>query len=145
VKFTPGGRYDTDFRVDYDTEKHRVANTRLSVQAHVNEVMRFSVAHFTTRNELLQPRSNQVRWLVAYGRLNRPGLNAAFAATWDVRRDFFPNTVVQASYNWDCCGVAFSYRRLGLGPLRSQNEFRFSFTIANVGTVGNIREDERLF
>lgn len=146
LKFTPGGRFDTDFRLDYDTEKHRLVNTRLGVQTRVSEVMRFSVAHFTTRNaELLQPRSNQVRLLAAYGRLNRPGVNAAFATTWDIRRDFLPNAVVQVSYNWDCCGVAFSYRRLGLGPLRSQNEYRFSFTIANLGTVGNIREDERLF
>jgi len=83
--------------------------------------------------------------VAAYGKLNRPGVNAAYASTWDIRRDFFPNSVAQVSYNWDCCGIAFSYRRLGLGALRSQNEFRFSFTIANVGTVGNIRESERLF
>ena len=146
LKLTPGGRYDTDFRFDYDPDKHRVVNTRLGVQTELSQDWRFSVAHFTARNdEVLQPRANQVRFLAAYGKLNRPGVNAAFASTWDVRRDFLPNTVAQVSYNWDCCGVAFSYRRLGLGPLRSQNEFRFSFTIANVGTVGNIRESERIF
>jgi LPS-assembly protein len=146
VKVTPGERYDTDFRFDYDPDKHRVVNTRLGVQTKLSEDWRLSVAHFTARNdEILQPRANQVRLLAAYGQLNRPGVNAAFATTWDVRRDFLPNAVAQVSYNWDCCGVAFSYRRLGLGPLRSENEFRFSFTIANVGTVGNIRESERIF
>jgi len=146
LRVTPGSRYDTDFRFDYDPDKHRVINTRLGIQAQVSEIWRFSVAHFTARNlEILQPRANQIRLLAAYGKLNRPGVNAAFATTWDIRRDFLPNSVAQVSYNWDCCGVAFSYRRLGLGPLRSQNEFRFSFTIANVGTVGNIRESERLF
>ncbi|MBI2956412.1 MAG: LPS-assembly protein LptD [Acidobacteria bacterium] len=146
VKVTPGERYDTDFRVDYDTERHRIANTRLSVTTRLTELIRFSVSHFTTRNrEVLQPRSNQVRLLASYGALNRQGFNSAFAITWDAKRDFLPNTVVQTSYNWDCCGVAFSYRRLGLGPLRSQNEFRFTFTVANVGTFGTIREQERLF
>jgi len=146
LKITPGGRFDTDFRLDYDTKKNQLVNTRLALQTKINEVMRFSVAHFITRNaEILQPRSNQIRALVAYGNLNRPGINAAFGTTWDIRRDFLPNAVVQVSYNWDCCGVAFSYRRLGLGPLRSQNEFRFAFTIANVGTFGNISRGERLF
>jgi len=146
LKITPGGRFDTDFRLDYDPKKNQLVNTRLAVQTKISEVMRFSVAHFVTRNaEILQPRSNQIRALMAYGNLNRPGLNTAVGTTWDIRRDFLPNAVAQVSYNWDCCGVAFSYRRLGLGPLRSQNEFRFSFTIANVGTFGNISQGERLF
>jgi LPS-assembly protein len=116
------------------------------VQTKLTEDVRFSVAHFITRNsEILQPKANQVRLLASYGKLNRTGLNAAFGTTWDVRQDFLPNAIFQTSYNWDCCGVAFSYRRLGLGPLRSQNEFRFAFTIANVGTFGNIRRGERLF
>jgi LPS-assembly protein len=115
VKITPGGNYDTDFRL------------------------------ITRNSEILQPKANQVRLLASYGKLNRTGLNAAFGTTWDVRQDFLPNAIFQTSYNWDCCGVAFSYRRLGLGPLRSQNEFRFAFTIANVGTFGNIRRGERLF
>ncbi|OFV85872.1 MAG: hypothetical protein A2620_02785 [Acidobacteria bacterium RIFCSPHIGHO2_01_FULL_67_28] len=82
---------------------------------------------------------------MAYGELYRRGFNAVVASTWDMRRDFLPNTVVQTSYNWDCCGVAFSYRRLGLGLLRSQNEYRFTFTLANVGSFGTIRSRERLF
>lgn len=146
LKLTPGGRYDTDFRLDYDTSQHRLLNTRLSVGAFLTEQVRFSVSHFLTRNrDLLQPRSNQIRLLLAYGALNRHGFNSAFAVAWDLHADFLPNTVAQVSYNWDCCGVAFSYRRLGLGPLRSQNEFRIGFTIANVGSFGTIRKQERLF
>lgn len=146
LRLTPGGRYDADFRLDYDPKAGRLANTRLSAGARLAELVHLSVSHFTTRNrELLQPRSNQIRLLASYGQLYRRGFNSAFAITWDLRQDFLPNTVAQVSYNWDCCGVAFSYRRLGLGPLRSQNEYRFAFTIANVGTVGTIRGQERLF
>jgi LPS-assembly protein len=146
LRVTPGGRYDTDFRVDYDPLQHSFTSTRLTVTTKLTEEARFSVSHFVTRNrELLQPRSNQVRALLSYGQLNRRGFNAAVGFTYDARRDFLPNTVAQVSYNWDCCGVAFSYRRLGLGPLRAQNEFRFAFTIANVGTAGTIRQQERLF
>jgi LPS-assembly protein len=116
------------------------------VGTQITEMLRVAVSHLILRNnEVLQPRSNQLRLLVSWGGLNRRGFNSAFAITWDLREDFLPNTVVQTSYNWDCCGVAFSYRRLGLGPLRSQNEYRFAFTVANVGTFGTIREQERIF
>ncbi|MFQ5663936.1 MAG: LPS-assembly protein LptD [Terriglobia bacterium] len=146
LKITPGGRYDSDFRLDYDTKERRLLNTRLSVRARLSKRVRLGVTHLTTRNEeFLQPRSNQVRLLAAYGALNRPGFNSAFAISWDIRQDFLPNTVAQISYNWGCCGVAFAYRRLGLGALRSQNEFRFAFTVANVGTFGTIRKQEQLF
>ena len=146
VKFDPGGRYHADFRLDFDPDQGKVTNTRLTAGTRVAELLRLSVSHFTTRNlELLQPHSNQLRFLVGYGELYRRGFNAVVASTWDMRRDFLPNTVVQTSYNWDCCGVAFSYRRLGLGLLRSQNEYRFTFTLANVGSFGTIRSRERLF
>jgi LPS-assembly protein len=94
---------------------------------------------------LLQPRSNQLRLLTRYGSIFRPGFNAALALSWNIKRDFLQNTVVQASYNWDCCGVALEFRRLGLGPIRSENEYRFSFTVANAGTFGTITSERRLF
>lgn len=145
-KLNPGSGYSADFRLDYDPKTHRLANTRLSGGVRLSELVRLNLSHFTTRNrDVLQPRSNQIRLLASYGELFRRGFNSAFAITWDLRRDFLPNTVVQASYNWECCGVAFSYRRLGLGPVRSQNEYRFTFTIANVGGFGTIRSRERLF
>ncbi|MEE9234629.1 MAG: LPS assembly protein LptD [Candidatus Acidoferrales bacterium] len=146
LRLNPQGRYSGDFRLDFDTTKGRVLNTRVSGRVRVTKLVRFSVAHFVTRNrELLQPSANQLRLLVGYGQLYRQGFNAAVGVTWDLDRDFLPNQVAQVSYNWDCCGVAFSFRRLGLGPLRSQNEYRFTFTVANVGTFGTLRERERLF
>jgi len=146
LQFNPGGRYRADLRLDFDPDQGKVTNTRLTAGARLTDLLRLSVSHFTTRNlEFLQPHANQLRFMAAYGELYRRGFNAVMAFTWDMRRDFLPNTVVQTSYNWDCCGVAFSYRRLGLGLLRSQNEYRFTFTLANVGSFGTIRSRERLF
>jgi hypothetical protein len=45
----------------------------------------------------------------------------------------------------DCRGVALEFRRLGLGPIRSENEYRFPFTVANAGTFGTITSERRLF
>ena len=53
----------------------------------------------------------------------------------------------QTAYNWDCCGISFEYRRFSLGPaaLRNENQYRFAFTLANIGSFGNLKRQERLF
>ena len=51
----------------------------------------------------------------------------------------------QTSYNWDCCGLSFEYRRFSLGSVRNENQYRFAFTLANIGSFGNLKRQERLF
>jgi hypothetical protein len=51
----------------------------------------------------------------------------------------------QIAYNWDCCGVNIEYRRFSLASVRNENQFRFTFALANVGAFGNLRRTERLF
>jgi LPS-assembly protein len=51
----------------------------------------------------------------------------------------------QLAYNWDCCGVNVEYRRFSLATVRNENQYRFSFTLANIGSFGNLRRNERLF
>ena len=52
---------------------------------------------------------------------------------------------LQTSYNWDCCGFSVEYRKYELGSVRNENAYRFNFTLANIGTAGNLRRAERLF
>ena len=94
---------------------------------------------------MLQPKSNQIRALVGYGDLNRHGWNAAFGFSYDIRQRFLQNQLAQVSYNGACCGIAFEYRRLALGPVRSENQFRVALIIANIGTFGNLRRQEKIF
>ncbi len=48
-------------------------------------------------------------------------------------------------YNWDCCGFSAEYRKYELGAVRNENAYRFNFTLANIGSAGNLRRAERLF
>ena len=52
---------------------------------------------------------------------------------------------LQTSYNWNCCGISVEYRKYELGSVRNENAYRFNFTLANIGTAGNLRRAERLF
>ncbi len=51
----------------------------------------------------------------------------------------------QTTLNFDCCGLSFEYNRFALGSVRTENQYRFNFSLAGVGTAGNLRRAERLF
>jgi LPS-assembly protein len=88
---------------------------------------------------------NQFRALVGYGSPTKRGLSAAVNLGFDSTFSFIQYGATQASYNWDCCGISFEYRRFALGSVRNENQYRFAFTLANIGSFGNLKRQERLF
>jgi|HubBroStandDraft_1064217.scaffolds.fasta_scaffold00280_4 LPS-assembly protein len=88
---------------------------------------------------------HQFRVLFGYGQLNKRGLSAATSFGFDANLGSLQYATVQTSYNWDCCGLNLEYRRFALGTVRNENEYRFTFTLSNVGTFGNLRRQERLY
>ena len=88
---------------------------------------------------------NQIRWLVGYGNPNKRGISAATNIGFDVSNQFLQYAAVQSSYNWDCCGISVEFRRLALGAVRNENQYRFALSLTNIGTFGNLRRQERLF
>jgi LPS-assembly protein len=88
---------------------------------------------------------NQFRVLVGYGHTNKPGFSAATNIGFDSNLNFLQYAAVQTTYNWNCCGVSLEFRRFNLGEVRDENEYRFSFALANLGALGNLRRTEKLF
>ena len=76
---------------------------------------------------------------------SRPGLSVAANVGLDALAGTVQYGALQTSYNWNCCGVAVEYRKFNLGTVRDENSYRFSFTLANIGSAGNLRRAERLF
>ena len=93
----------------------------------------------------MQQDFNQFRILLGYGHPNKRGFSGATAFGFDANLGFLQYATVQTSYAWDCCGVSVEYRRFALGSVRNENQFRFSFNLANVGSFGNLRKQERLY
>jgi len=146
LRVTPGGVYDAQVRLEYDTVRKRftTAGTLLKIRPYEN--FNFTVAHFSIDNSsILQPLANQIRLLAGYGDLNRRGFNAAFGLSYDIKQQLLQNQLMQVSYNGSCCGLAFEYRRLALGQVRTENQFRVALIIANIGTFGNLRRQEKMF
>ena len=90
-------------------------------------------------------RFNQFRVLAGYGGPNKRGWNSAASIGFDEHQSFLQYGSWQSAYNWDCCGVSMEYRRFALGRVRNENQFRFAFTLANIGTFGNLKRQEKLF
>jgi LPS-assembly protein len=88
---------------------------------------------------------DQFRVLAGYGSPSKRGLSAATSIGFDQTLSFLQYGSFQSSYNWDCCGISMEYRRFALGTVRNENQFRFAFTLANVGTFGNLRRQDKLF
>ena len=86
-----------------------------------------------------------MRMLLGYGAPNRAGLSAAAGAGLDLKLDSTQYITLQTSYNWNCCGLTVEYRKYNLGTVRDDGTYRFNFTLANIGSAGNLRRTEALF
>ncbi|MBI3934946.1 MAG: LPS-assembly protein LptD [Acidobacteria bacterium] len=145
LRFHPSGRYDVEFREDYDSLRHRIVQSGLTGNLRLGEAF-LSVNHsFVRSSPVLAAPSNQVGFNVGYGNSLRRGWNAVFAGSYDAKEGFLQFTALQGSYNNDCCGISFEYRRFALGPTRNENQFRVAFSLSNIGTFGTLKKQERLF
>jgi len=146
IKVSPGEKYDAEQILEYDSQLKKV--TAIGTLLKVKPYSEFfaTVAHFRFQDDpRLQPLANQVRALFGYGSLNRKGFNATAGISYDITNGVLQNQIVQVNYNGGCCGVALEYRRINLGAVRTENQFRVAFIIANLGTFGNLRRQEKIF
>jgi len=89
--------------------------------------------------------SQQLQPFLYIGKQNRVGFNLAANAGYDFVQQSLQYAGVQAVYNWNCCGVTFGYRRFELGSIRDETQYLYSFTLANFGSVGDIRRSNSVF
>lgn len=148
-----GANSDLQWELDYDTKKGRINASTVFATLHFgNFFVQGSHAFLVVPGELFvtnptpgPDQFNQLRALVGYGSPTKKGLSAAVSAGVDTTFNFLQYSSAQTSYNWDCCGVSFEYRRFALGSVRNENSYRFAFTLTNIGTFGNLKRQERLF
>ena len=87
----------------------------------------------------------QFRVALGYGGLTRRGFSAATSFGVDSELAQLQFASAQTTYNWDCCGITLEYRRYAIANVRNENLFRFTFSLANIGSFGNLRRQERLY
>jgi len=153
LRFMPGRRWDAQVRVDFDPKRGQMTAYGSLLKFRPYRESFITVAHFSVLNlPPTQPASgppqlwsHQIRALVGYGNMNRRGWNGAFGMSYEVTQKVFQNQVFQVSYNGSCCGIGFEYRRLSLGTIRNENQYRIVLLIANIGSFGNLRREEKIY
>ena len=89
--------------------------------------------------------SQQLQPFLSIGKPSGAGFNLAANAGYDFVLGQLQYGGAQATYNWNCCGLTFGYRRFQLGSVRDETEYLYSFTLANFGSVGDIRRSNSVF
>ncbi len=149
----PSSQTEFGWQLDYDTVQGRInASTVFTNYRLGNFFLGGTHTYFRAPGEIFvsnpipgPDRFNQFRVTLGYGNLSKRGINAAANVGFDANLRFLQYSAFQTSYNWDCCGVSFEYRRYALGSVRNENQFRFAFTLANIATFGNLKRQERIY
>ncbi|MGA2097756.1 MAG: LPS assembly protein LptD [Candidatus Acidiferrum sp.] len=158
---TPGGIYDFEQILQYDPQIQRLVTVGTLIKVKPYSQFFSTIAYFRLNDNPVagdlpstpppnfvpfeQPLSNQVRALVGYGNMTRKGFNFTTGVSYDFTNKTLQSQLVQISYNGDCCGLALEYRRINLGQVRTENRFTATFIIANIGSFGNLRRQEKIF
>jgi len=153
LRLRPSEVVDLEWNFDYDTVLGRFTTNNVFADVHQGNVFGgFSYAkldapgHFETDGlPSATTDFNQMRILAGYGMPTKAGLSVAANAGIDLKLGTVQYGSLETSYNWNCCGFSVEYRKYELGSVRNENAYRFNFTLANIGTAGNLRRAERLF
>jgi len=160
-KITPGGPYDLEQILQYDPQIQRLVTIGTLLKVKPYREFFVTTAFFRLNDNpdintlpaqpppvlplFQQPLSSQIRALTGYGSETRKGFNLIGGVGYDFENKTLQNQIVQLSYNGSCCGLAVEYRRINLGQVRAENQFRIAFIIANIGAFGNLRHQEKIF
>lgn len=153
LRVSTSPRDDFEWDADFDFFAGRVNSSTVLFNHHVglftvgfgNAFLHAPGAIVSTSQAPTDLQFNQYRAVLGYGNQNKRGFSGAFNLGLDARLDQVQYASIQVAYNWDCCGVNLEYRRFDLAQVRNENQYRFTFSLANVGAFGNLRRTERMF
>jgi LPS-assembly protein len=138
---------DTEWDLDYDFQLGRINESTLLVNYNLGS---FTIGGGDALLQIPQPNAlplkyQQFRAALGWGGLTRRGFSAATSLGFDAETRQLQFATAQTTYNWDCCGLTLEYRRYAIANVRNENLFRFTFSLANIGSFGNLRRQERLY
>jgi LPS-assembly protein len=139
-----------EWDLDFDPKSGRIASDNLyagyswgSTTVGIGHAMLNAVDQNNAVASIIQ--SQQIQPFFSIGKQSRVGFDMAANMGYDFVQNSLQYAGVQAVYNWNCCGLTFGYRRFELGSIRDETQYLYSFTLANFGSVGDIRRSNSVF
>ena len=153
LRVETSARTDAEWDLDYDFHHNSVNASTLLANYHFGQVtigggdaiLQIPGQSSLGAGSAETARFNQFRFALGYGRPVKRGFSAASSFGFDQDNGSLQFVSAQTTYNWDCCGVTMEYRSYRVANVRTENLFRFTFTLANIGGFGSMRPQERLY
>jgi LPS-assembly protein len=145
LRVSPVGGFGVRWQADYDPRSRGIVDSTVALDYRSKKRYFASISNNVVRmNPLLTPAADQYSFRAGYGDVNRPGLNGYVSAAYDQRTGVILNSAAEITYNTDCCGLSLQYYRYNVG-LRDETQWRIAFAIANIGTFGTLKKQDRSF
>ncbi|MGA2415831.1 MAG: LPS assembly protein LptD [Candidatus Sulfotelmatobacter sp.] len=147
-------RTDAEWDLDYDFQTNTTNASTLLANYHFGQVTiggGDAILQIPGQNPVpvtgvtQTARFNQFRAALGYGGLVKRGFSGASSFGFDSESKRLQFVSAQATYNWDCCGVTMEYRSYAVANVRNENLFLFTFSLANLGSFGSLRQQGRLY
>lgn len=143
-----------DWQTDYDPMRHGFTDSIVNADFHFSNFF-VSLGQSLVREptgiaatSTLSPTTDQFRGSFGFGQSNRRGINSAVTWFYDYQQNLLTYIAGQVTYNTNCCGFGMEFRennwRGGLS-IQNSTDVRFAFTVANMGSFGTLRRQDRLF
>lgn len=165
LRAQPSGAFGWEWRADYDPLRGKFTNSSLTVDARTSQaflsfghtkvscvplsdveaLQREAFCRSAPSGQVLSPPSNQIRGTLGLGNENRRGWNAGVYGVYDYSIGVLQYFNTQLTYNTECCAFSGQYRRFNFGARSGENQFRLALVIANIGSFGTLKRQERLF
>ena len=144
LRMMPISTASVEWRTDWDPLFKRITNSSFIADARVRQIF-LGFGHNQVRGTpLVSPNANQLLLRGGLGAPGRQGWSAGYTGVYDFRLAKMQFATTEVTYNSDCCGLSFQYRRLSFGT-RNENQYLVSFAVANIGSFGTLRRQERMF
>jgi LPS-assembly protein len=140
----PVNKLGIDWRTDYDPVYHRITNSTVAVDYRWSKYFVSLGDNLVHTNPVLSQPEDQIHFRTGFGDITRRGFNAGVDTIYDVRNHTLPWVTVQATYNTDCCGLSVQYRVSDYAGI-VYTQYRFAFSVANLGSFGTLRKQDRIF
>ena len=161
LKIETSDRTDVEWDLDYDFQLSRKNASTLLANYHFGDftigggdaflqipflqTSQVQTLSQSTNASALTQTFQQFRVALGYGQPTKRGFSSATSFGIDAESGLLQFATAQTTYNWDCCGMTVEYRRYAIANVRNENLFRFTFSLANIGSLGNLRRQERLY
>ena len=143
IRTNPIGGLGINWQADYDPLSRAIVDSSFSVD------YRWKLYYASARddelhsNPILMPYVNQYSMRAGFGDPQHRGWNAGIEGAYDYRTKELLHYTTQVTYNTNCCGFSMQYFRINVG--QPHGIWAFAFSLANIGSFGSLKKNERWF